>query len=123
MQKSATPNFYVCIECGYRQYKLINQLQEGNYCLEKCARCGDVADKYLEFEKNLLALQVVLCKTQIYRHIFFNQEEIVNIKRKCLSYTLVYLTMLYWYENRIQNLPVIQDYVSTQFVPGLSAKE
>ena len=50
-------------------------------------------------------------------------EEISNIKRACLTFTLIYLTMLYWYENRVQNFPIIQNYVSTQFVPGLSAKE
>ena len=65
----------------------------------------------------------MLCKTQIYRHIFFNKEKIDNIKRSCLSLTLIVLTMLYWYENRVTNLHIIQDYVSTQFVPGLSAIE
>lgn len=50
-------------------------------------------------------------------------EEISNIKRACLTFTLIYFTMLYWYENRAQNFTIIQNYVSTQFVPGLSAKE
>lgn len=31
--------------------------------------------------------------------------------------------MLYWYENRLQNQTAIQNHMSTQFVPGLTAKE
>ena len=33
------------------------------------------------------------------------------------------MIMLYWYENRLQNTTAIQNHMSTQFVPGLSAKE
>lgn len=50
MQKPTSTNFYVCIECGVRQHRLINQLQEGNYSLEKCLSCGQLVDKYVEFE-------------------------------------------------------------------------
>lgn len=114
---------YVCIECGSRQHKLINQLQEGNYSLENCSQCGEKADKYIEYDQNLLALQVVLCKKQIYRHLFFNQEKIENIKRSCMWFTLIYLIMLYWNENHSRNQNVIPDYVNIQLVPGLSIKE
>ena len=106
-------NFYVCVECGQRQHSLIKQLQEENYCLEECSSCGHTADKYLEFEYNLKTLQVILCKPQIYRHLFFNLDSIANIQFRSLVYTMIYLTMLYWYENRLANADLMAEFVST----------
>jgi hypothetical protein len=123
MQSKSQAEFFVCIECGIHQHRLVNKLQEGNYSLERCSRCGDFVDRYVEFDDNLLALQVLLCKPQIYRHLFFNKEKINNIKRLSLIFTAIYLTMLFWFENKTKNGDVISHYVTTQFVPSLSAKE
>lgn len=54
-------DFYVCTECGKRQHRLVRKLQESNYTLERCDRCGQIGDKYLEFEHNLKILSVILC--------------------------------------------------------------
>ena len=91
---------FVCIECGKRQEKIIKQLQADNYCLEECKECQRPADKFVEYESNLKILYVILCRKQIYRHLFFNQESRPYCIRRCLLYSLFLLTMAYWYENR-----------------------
>lgn len=53
---------YVCVECGALS-KIIRHLQNDNYCLEKCKRCNETADKYVEYDSNLKILSVLLCFT------------------------------------------------------------
>ena len=66
----------VCVECGTRVRRLVRKLQFDNYCLEKCPECKNDSDKYLEYERNLKILNIILCFPQIYRHIFFNLDSI-----------------------------------------------
>lgn len=35
--------------------------------------CGEVADKYVEFEGVLIAIDMVLHKLSVYRHLLFNR--------------------------------------------------
>jgi len=51
--------------------------------LERCDRCNQVGDKYLEFDNNLKAMSLILCYKQIYRHIYFNiNYDKVRLNRK-----------------------------------------
>ncbi len=104
----------VCVECGARVRRLVRKLQFDNYCLEKCVsshlklltythnqhECQQEADKFLEYERNLKILNIILCNPQIYRHIFFNHDTIKNIKKYCFIFTLAFLLMLYAHESR-----------------------
>lgn len=45
---------------------------KGNFVLTICENCGKVADKFIEYEYTLICLNLILCKSQVYRHILFN---------------------------------------------------
>mmetsp|Transcript_11803 Transcript_11803/g.19936 ORF Transcript_11803/g.19936 Transcript_11803/m.19936 type:complete len:175 (-) Transcript_11803:578-1102(-) len=91
---------FVCVECGALS-KIIRELQNENYCLERCKRCGEIADKYVEYDNNLKILSVLLCFTQIHRHIFFNVDKIKNIKLKCYGLTIFLLFLFYIHESKV----------------------
>lgn len=75
--------------------------------LERCERCGQVADKYLEFDNNLKTLSVLLCTQAVYRHLFFNvnygelrlSDWQVRLQGAC--FTAIYLALNYWNHNRL----------------------
>ena len=60
-----------------------------------------MADKYVEYDSNLKILSVLLCFTQIHRHIFFNVEKIKNIKVKCYCITFFLLFLFYLHESKV----------------------
>ncbi|MES1912415.1 MAG: hypothetical protein MHM6MM_004694 [Cercozoa sp. M6MM] len=65
----------VCVECGeevvrtYRQYA-----GQNNVRLSRCQTCGHVADKYVEYETLLVALDVLLHRVQAFRHVLLNRQ-------------------------------------------------
>lgn len=73
--------------------------------LERCDRCGQIGDKFLEFDDNLKTMSVILCYLQVYRHIYFNinyDKVRVNRKqyiRKCVAFTIFLLVIVNWHEN------------------------
>jgi hypothetical protein len=83
--------------------------------LERCDRCGQVADKYLEFEENLKTLSMLLCAQSVYRHLFFN----INFEKIRLSYrqmvkqcavmTVLMLACIYWSQNRMQMMLSLEE--------------
>jgi hypothetical protein len=62
--------------------------------------CKNDSDKYLEYERNLKILNIILCFPQIYRHIFFNHDTIKHIKTYCLIILMFFLSILYAHDNR-----------------------
>jgi lipid intermediate transporter len=63
-----------CVECLYELPKLYEEPVKGNMTLVICPSCGKTADKYIEYEYTLIFLNLILCKSQVYRHILFNIE-------------------------------------------------
>ena len=63
-----------CVECGQNINKLFEEPLKGNIALVNCENCGKIADKFIEYEYTLIFLNLILCKTQVYRHILFNIE-------------------------------------------------
>ena len=63
----------VCVNCGTPVDKLYLQFG-GGYRLHKCAACGEVADKYVEYERALVVIDLVLLKRAAFRHLMFNVE-------------------------------------------------
>ena len=105
-----TPTF-VCVECGCLS-KIVRQLQNDNYCLEHCKKCGEIADKYVEYDNNLKIISVLLCFNQIYRHIFFNVDVIKNLKMKCYLITVFLLFLIYLHESKVN----YRKYLEQQFI-------
>ena len=64
---------FVCVECGTPAKKLLKRNTYG-YKLEQCVNpeCGKVVDKYVEFETNLILINLILCSESIFRHLFYN---------------------------------------------------
>ena len=89
--------------------KIVRQLQNDNYCLERCRRCGEVADKYVEYDNNLKILSVLLCFTQIFRHIFFNVDRIKNVREKCFAITIFLLFLMYLHESKSNYRQYLED--------------
>ena len=117
---------FVCVECGFRS-KIVRQLQNDNapgapkqalnYCLERCKKCDETADKYVEYDNNLKILSVLLCFTQIYRHIFFNVDSVKNIRIKCFLISVSLLFLQYLHESKVN----YRNYLEEQFI--LEVKE
>ena len=61
-----------CINCGEEVENLLKVLLRGDYELTICKNCGMVADQFIEYEGNLLLLQLILCKYQYFRHLLYN---------------------------------------------------
>lgn len=110
-KQEQTQPLYVCVECGALS-KIVRYLQNDNYCLERCKRCGEVADKYIEYDSNLKILSVLLCFTQIHRHIFFNVEKIKNLKIKCYLITFFLLFLFYLHESKVN----YRKFLEAQFI-------
>jgi len=63
----------ICVECGHvikHTYRLISK---GNIRLTRCNHCELLADKYVEFDMVIIAIDLVLHKPQVYRHLIFNR--------------------------------------------------
>ena len=92
---------FVCVHCGSPVNKIVRNLYKDNYCLEKCKNCNEVSDKYVEYESNLKFLSVLLCFTQIHRHIFFNVESISQLKIKCFAVSVLMIFLFYLHEAKV----------------------
>lgn len=66
---------YVCIECDHGVEELYIEFGgKGNLKLVRCTNCGEVADKYIEYELILVILDIILHRQQAYRHLLHNRK-------------------------------------------------
>jgi hypothetical protein len=49
------------------------EYSEKNFRLTRCSQCGQVADKYIEFELVLVLLDILLHRKPAYRHLMYNR--------------------------------------------------
>ncbi|GBG26957.1 Protein arv1-like [Hondaea fermentalgiana] len=64
----------VCVECGAQgPGAAFVEYSPGNIKLKRCEDCGQVVDKYVEFEDLLVGVDVLLHKTSAHRHVIFNR--------------------------------------------------
>eukprot|EP00920_Eleutheroschizon_duboscqi_P028510 GHVT01069440.1.p1 GENE.GHVT01069440.1~~GHVT01069440.1.p1 ORF type:complete len:663 (+),score=63.07 GHVT01069440.1:357-2345(+) len=63
----------ICVECGSSVSHTYREFGKGNIRLTCCDRCGEVADRYVEYDALLILLELILHKEQAYRHILFNR--------------------------------------------------
>ncbi|KAF4651803.1 sterol homeostasis protein [Perkinsus olseni] len=52
---------------------LFREYSRGNIRLTHCPNCGAIADKYIELEIQLVFVDLILHRSQAYRHILFNR--------------------------------------------------
>lgn len=70
----------ICIECRFPVHQLYTSYSKADdrslgkgVRLTQCPRCKRFADKYVEHDKVVLFIDLVLIKPQVYRHLLFNR--------------------------------------------------
>nr|CAI5855488.1 unnamed protein product [Callosobruchus analis] len=66
------PNKYICINCGSPITNLFKKYSETVLKLTDCSICGEIADKYVEYDTVIIIIDLILLNISAYRHILFN---------------------------------------------------
>lgn len=81
-----------CIECGQSVESLYVEFTgEGNIRLTRCPECGNVADKYIEYELVLVVIDIILHRKEAYRHFLFNYQFNNHNQSKSDDFKILYL--------------------------------
>lgn len=70
---------YYCIECGALSESLVTDLDDV-LRLVRCDSCLNVADKYIEVDRTLLLLELLLHRPQAYRHLLLNRKTVPSAR-------------------------------------------
>jgi len=103
----------ICVECGCSVNDTFKQFSKGNIRLTHCDNCHRVADKYVEYDFIIIFLDLILHRSQVYRHILFNRTEYCDngISIQYLKVFIVYLFFeCYAKWNQLQE-EIVQPYV------------
>ena len=65
----------LCVECGDDTDSLYVEYSEGNLRLTRCDSCGQICDKYIEYELILVLIDIVLHRKAAYRHLYHNRRD------------------------------------------------
>ncbi|GLV31938.1 ACAT-related protein required for viability 1 [Carabus blaptoides fortunei] len=65
---------YVCINCGLKVSELYKTYSPTVLKLSTCENCGEISDKYIEYDPVIIMIDLVLLQKQAYRHFLFNTE-------------------------------------------------
>lgn len=68
------PNMYVCICCGAEVENIYTQYSKEIINFQLCKNCGRIVDKYVEYDFTIVAIDLLVCKIEAYRHILRNTE-------------------------------------------------
>lgn len=98
----------ICVECNNPGIDCLYSEFKSKYIkLTICPKCGQLADKYIEFDNVIIFLDVLLLEKQAYRHLAYNKVETAIFSqdppqyRKIVRYVVllvlfeVYLTWAY----------------------------
>jgi hypothetical protein len=88
-----------CVECGcvakhaYRTTASTKIEGKETIRMTRCSHCGDLVDKYAEYDFVIIILDMILHKSQVYRHLIFNRMETydVGIDKSLLKLTMAIL--------------------------------
>lgn len=69
-----TQGRFFCINCGEEINSLFKKYSETVLKLSECAKCKQIADKYVEYDVVIVIIDLILFNTQAYRHILLNSE-------------------------------------------------
>ncbi|ODV85212.1 hypothetical protein CANARDRAFT_160520 [[Candida] arabinofermentans NRRL YB-2248] len=62
----------ICVECSTPIRTLYDKYKGNHIRLTICEKCNKVADRYIEFDKVLLFIDLMLLKPQAYKHTIYN---------------------------------------------------
>lgn len=62
----------ICIECLHPVHSLYVEYSPTNIRMTVCPKCGQFADKYIEHDAIVIAIDLLLLKPQAFRHMVFN---------------------------------------------------
>nr|XP_022904202.1 protein ARV1 [Onthophagus taurus] len=79
---------HVCINCGAKISQLYKEYSPTVLKLTKCEQCGQTADKYVEIDLGIIVIDLVLLKTEAYRHILCNTEFKFHWKLAIILHTI-----------------------------------
>lgn len=66
----------ICVECTNQDIECLYSEFKSKYIkLTICPQCGNLADKYIEFDNVMIFLDILLLKPQAYRHLAYNVVE------------------------------------------------
>lgn len=66
----------ICVECTNPDIdRLFSEFKSKYIQLTICPKCGNLADKYIEFDNVIVFLDMILLKPQAYRHLAYNVVE------------------------------------------------
>lgn len=63
----------IYLRCGVAVETLYIEVSGSNLRLTRCDRCNCVADKYVEYELQLVLMDIVLHRRPAARHLMFNR--------------------------------------------------
>ncbi|XP_057997220.1 protein ARV 1 isoform X2 [Hevea brasiliensis] len=86
---------YRCVECGFGIKTLFVQYSPGNIRLMKCENCKAVADEYIECERMIILIDLILHKPKAYRHLLHNVLNQGTVKLEGLLWksTIIFLLL------------------------------
>lgn len=88
---------YRCVNCGHQLKELTIVYSPTIQKLTECNKCGEIADKLIEFETIVIIIDLILLSTQAQRHVLFNTS-CKNLYKTLLIITLLESYCLF-YEN------------------------
>lgn len=63
---------YLCTNCGTQLEELYRRYCPSVLKLLKCESCGQIADKYIEYDPVIILLDLLLIEKRAYRHLLYN---------------------------------------------------
>ena len=81
----------VCVECGSPVSSLFKEICKSDVRLTTCGECHRIADKYIEWDIQLLIIDLILQRPQVYRHILYNRFRAYNLTRQVFKFLIVSL--------------------------------
>ena len=85
---------FICIECSAPIDSLYVEFTGlGNIRLTRCPACGDVADKYIEYELVLVLVDIILHRRQAYRHLLKNRKDFFRKTSKWVIFWALAINM------------------------------
>lgn len=70
----------ICINCGNQVSGLYKKYSSSVIKMRNCEHCHEIADKYIEFEPIIIAIDLVLLSRPAYRHVLFNASFTIHWK-------------------------------------------
>eukprot|EP01053_Blabericola_migrator_P001075 Blabericola_migrator_1__1074@NODE_1273_length_4923_cov_16_538715_g858_i0_p1_GENE_NODE_1273_length_4923_cov_16_538715_g858_i0NODE_1273_length_4923_cov_16_538715_g858_i0_p1_ORF_typecomplete_len289_score34_22Arv1/PF04161_13/3_4e38zfTFIIB/PF13453_6/1_5zfTFIIB/PF13453_6/1_3e02_NODE_1273_length_4923_cov_16_538715_g858_i026373503 len=64
---------FVCVQCCHPVEYIYRDFGNSNIRLATCPACGQIADKYVEFDTVNILIETILLREEVYRHLIYNR--------------------------------------------------